>query len=801
MRFDQVANGKLFSAILMMVFLIQLSSGITLEPQSTSINSCICETNLVKIIARNPTNNLESVIMSSSGDKPWVIPGPKEFNIGSGGSKEITAFVTPDCFALPGKYSVAVTAKTATSSATSKIGVEVSTCVVMEDIAEISICKGEAFKAKIPIKNIARDEERIYAISLSSKDGSSKAITAPTKMTVGINTQKDLELAVDGKLLNVGNYVAQIKAQALYEATSIPTTDVDTTNLKIEVKNCEAFDLIAPAKADVCAGTPTIIKASLVNSGTPANVRLTTNSQNVKITPDAGLLHEAETAPLEIAINAQAGSQTAKLFAKSDLKSVEKEIEINARECQGVRMDLESDKTICSEDGASFDLVLNNRETPNDYKLSISGIDASLSQNTLSLGKGETKTVKVIIPKDFETGNYNAKISAASKTGTDAIARNFAIDKCFDFRLTGPSVEMCSCEEKQVQYELINFGLKDDMFSLKSESGFVSLKETTAFVKSKEKISLTAKIDTCGLKTLGTAEEKINGVITAKSQSGKSDSLKLDVKVKSVNQCYGIELKPKSTDIHSACEIKSQSVNVINRGSRETAVSLSANLGSKVTPDNLLLQPGESKEVFLVIFPSPSRCGTKFNVEMKAEGRGTTATKGFAIDMDPEEITPVPSATAKATALPSARIGDTIVAQINYTNDTLMIKTLPGTDVLIVGEKTIEAKSNEEGKLDAPLSSGTFLVTLSKSGYKPLTMQVNVTGNQTGIGGFGAQGSMDSLPMLLIAFLIIVAALYFVLKRDGSDEENSQEDESEEFDGDDSEEEDEKPKRGRKKRK
>ena len=316
MQGSMQANGKLFSIFLMVGFLIQLSSGLTLEPKATSINSCICETNLVKIIASNPGDSFESVVMSSSGDKQWVIPGPKEFNLGSRSSKEITAFVTPDCFAMPGKYSVAVTGKTATSIATSIIGVEVSTCVLMDDIREISICRGETQTVKIPIKNIARDEERIYAISLSSKDGSSKAITAPTKLTVGINTQKELELKIDGKLLSVGSYEAQVKAQALYEATSVPTTDLDTTKLKIQVKNCEVFDLIAPRIADVCAGESTTLKASLVNSGTPTGVKLSTNSKTVKISPDSGILHEDETAALEIIINAPIGKQTVTLFAK-----------------------------------------------------------------------------------------------------------------------------------------------------------------------------------------------------------------------------------------------------------------------------------------------------------------------------------------------------------------------------------------------------------------------------------------------------------------------------------------------------
>ncbi len=789
-----------------MVFLIAALSiqliipaqGLTLEPEKSSITSCICETNLVGLTATNPSDNLDAVVMAASGEKPWIIPGPKEYNLLPRSVKQVTAFVTPDCFAVPGKYSASVTAKAQSGSATATIGIDVSTCVKMEPEYEMELCRGEVAKSSIRIRNIARDEGRSYVITATSKGAKAAAVTVPPKVYVDVNSEKSIDFSIDATELNVGSYEYVLKAQALYEATDVPTTDVDSTLVKVEVKNCESYEVIVPDSVDVCAGVPTTYKAKLINKGAPASVRLSTDSNYVAIKPESGILHYQETADIELIVDAPIGVHVVKINAKSDLKAVEKEMKVNARECFGVEMQMQAEKVICSEYGAEYDLVLKNRENAAEYAITVSGLDAKISKEKVTLGKLQTETLKFTIPKDAASGTYSATITASSKDARDSISKEISLQKCFDFRLTGPAVELCPCEEAAVDFELINFGIKDDTYVLTSESDFLELKDSQVSIRSKEKAKLSATISSCNLEST-----KYNAIISAKSKSMPSveDKLKIDLTVRSKEQCYGIELRPASTNINSPCGIKSQSVMVINKGTKETAVSLSATQGSKVTPDNLLLTPGESKEVFLVVFPSPSRCGTQFNVDMKAESRGISVSKQFKVDMEPEEkATPTPT----KPAMPSATISEIkqLEAELNYTNETLMIRSLPGTNVLITpeDEQPIEVQTDDKGELEAQVGAGTFLITLSRAGYKPVTLQVNITGNQTGIGDAGAAGNLGSIPLLLVAFLIIVAALYFVLKR-GDREEETDEQESEEETEEESMEEPVKPKRGRKRKK
>jgi len=773
---------------LMLLAIANFAAGVTLVPESTGITSCICETNLVKIVASNPGDSLESVIMGSSGDKPWAIPGPKEFNLQPRSSRDITAFVTPDCFAVPGKYSVSVKAQSAFGSAQTTIGVDVSACVQLPSGQAISLCRGETASSKMMIRNIARDEARSYIISASSKNMPEKSVGLPSsKVLVGLNSQKEFEYTIDASALNVGSYSFEIQAQALYEATDVPTTDVATSQVKVEVKDCESFDWTVLDSVQVCAGVPTLFKTKLINKGSPANIKLTSDSSYIALKPVSGILHVGEIADVEMNINAPRGEYAAKLYAKSDLKSVEKAVKIVSRECSGVEMQMQSDKVICTEDGAEFDLVLRNRDNPAEYSVSVSGIGATLSNEKISLGKGELRTLKVGIPKDSSTGTFPATITAASKEGKDSITKEISVQKCYDFRLTGPELELCPCEQSDLNYELINFGIKDDTFALQSGSDFLTLKESSASVKSKQKMALSATFNSCSLEP-----GKYNGIISASSGSlpGNQDSLKIDLTVKSKEQCYGIELKSNAAVIPSKCEIKSQAVSVINKGTKQTAVSLSATQGSKVTPDNLLLDAGETREVTLVIFPSPSKCGTTFNVDMKAEGKGTAAVKQFKVEMEPEEksapattITPVPSA-------PVAGGSKELDAEINYTNDTLLIRTLPDVKVEIsdeAGNVTIN-QTDEQGNFMQGLGTGAFLITLSRTGYKPVILAVNVTGE--GADNGGVSGNLGTIPLLLVAFLIIVAALYFVLRRGG--EESVEEGE---------EEEEEKPKRRGRRRK
>ncbi|MFH1442576.1 MAG: hypothetical protein ABIG96_00930 [Candidatus Micrarchaeota archaeon] len=779
--------------IFAMAMLLPFAHALALVPESSSIKSCICETTLVKLTASNPSDISEAVTMGASGDKPWVIPGPKEFSLPAKSSKEITAFVTPDCFAIPGKYSSSVTAKSASGSATARIGIDVTSCVLVQEPAGISLCRGETASPKLAIRNIARDEGRSYALSVSSKDANPKAITILPKVFVDMNSEKTISYTIDASVLSVGEYNFDIKAQALYEATDVPTTDVDTATVKVEVKNCEAFELSAPFTIEVCAGVPTAFKISLVNKGAPADVKLASDASFLTLKPTSGTLHYGETAEIELNVNAPEGEKTVKLTATSDLKTVEKQISVKSRECFGTDLQMQAGKVICSEDGAEYDLVIKNRETPAEYKVSVSGVEAKLSSGNVNLGKFESQTLKFTIPKNSATGAFTAKITAESKDSKDTVQKEISIQKCYDFRLTGPAVELCPCETATINYELINFGVKDDKFSLASESDFVNLKEAAVSVASKEKAKLEATVGSCKLES-GT----YNGVIAAKSVSypDMQDKLKIELTVKSKEQCYGIELKAALTSILSKCEIKSQAVTVTNRGSRETAVSLSATGGSKVTPDNLLLKSGESRNVNLVIFPSPSKCGTTFSVDMKAESKGVSASKQFAIDMEPEEKaspTPVQTTTPKPTDSTS-EVKD-LDAQINYENDSLIIKTLPGARILIAGEDGTprEEKADENGELSTKIGAGTFLITLSRAGYKPITLQVNVTGNMTGMGDGGSAANLGSIPLLLVAFLIVVAALYFVLKNDKGDGEEAEEEEPEE-------EEPVKPKRGRRKK-
>ncbi|MEK6954428.1 MAG: hypothetical protein AABX01_05440 [Candidatus Micrarchaeota archaeon] len=767
--------GIVFAIALLLIG--NLNSALTLAPESPTITSCICETNLVKLVASNTGNALESVIMSSSGDKAWAIPGPREFNLAAKSSKDITAFVTPDCFAVPGKYSVSVTGKSAQGSATAKIGIDVSACVVLADDAAISLCRGEIGKGKISIKNIARDEERTYRITASSKGIAASAITTPSKVAVGVNSQKEFEYSIDAANINVGEYSLDVKAQALYEATDAPTTDVDTASVKVIVKNCENYELAAPKSADVCAGVPTVFKAKLVNNGAPADIKLSTDTPYAIIKPSSGTLHLGESADLEITVNAPKGEYKARLFAKSPLKAVESEMAITSKECTGVELSMQVEKSICSESGAIYDLMLRNRDTPTEYTLTVSGIDAKLAMDKVSLGKAQSQTVKLEIPKDGKTGTFSATISASSKDGKDTITKEISVQKCYDFRLTGPEVALCPCEQATIDYELINFGIKDDTFALNSESPFLTLTQSSARVASKEKSGLKVTVDSCSLES-----GKYNGIIVAKSSAfpGLTDKLKLDLTVKSKEQCFGIELKPASTDIFSKCEIKSQSVMVKNIGIKETAVSLSATLGSKVTPDNLLLAPSESREVTLVIFPSPSKCGTEFKVDMKGESKGVSATKQFKVYMEPEEAkTPVSTATIKPIPT-TGGTGNELKAEINYTNNTLIINSLPDVKIVISeeGKNSTENLTDSGGNFAQEIGAGTFLITLSRPGYAPLTLAVNVTDDGSGAEGFA--GNLGTIPLLLVAFLIIVAALYFVLRRGGSDEDGESVEEDEE---------------------
>ncbi|MFH1750264.1 MAG: hypothetical protein ABH863_01145 [Candidatus Micrarchaeota archaeon] len=781
--------GIFFISILALFALASSVSGLSLVPESTSITSCICETNLVKITASNTGEGLLSVVMSSSGDKPWVIPGPKEFNLSPRSLRDITAFVTPDCFAVPGKYSVSVTAKSGSESSTTKIGVDVSACVDLPASQEISLCRGETATSKISIRNIARDEARIYRITASSQTIPAAALSAPQKVEVGVNSQKDFEFSVDASGLDVGSYAFEIKAQALYEATDVPTTDVDTAAINVNVKNCESYEFQAPSVADVCAGVPTVFKAKLINKGAPAEVAVVSDASYITFQPSSGTLHQSEVADIDMTITAPKGEYAAKLTAKSDLKSVDRDLKIISRECFGVDMQISADKVICSEDGAEYGLKLTNRDTPAEYALSVSGIDAALSKDKITLGKSESQILKFVIPKDSDTGTFTATITAASSEGKDSITKELSVQKCFDFRLTGPEVELCPCEQADITFELINFGIKDDAYSLKSESNFLTLKQQSISVASKGKGALIATVNSCSLES-----GKYNGVIVAKSGAYPSgqDSLKIDLTVKSKEQCYGIELKSATDKIPSKCEIKGQAVQVTNLGTKETAVSLSATFGSKVTPDNLLLSPGDTKEVQLVVFPSPSKCGTTFDVDMMAEGKGTSASKRFTIEMEPEEKGAIPPVSVVSVSpKPSAGAGAKVLtAEVNYSEDTLVIKSLPDTKIIISREdgNITENMTDSEGTFMQDIGAGTFLITLSRSGYKPLTLAVNVT---DGEGASGSAGNLGTIPLLLVAFLIIVAALYFVLRRGGEDSVNE--------DGED-EEAKEKPKRRRRRR-
>ncbi|MFH1257451.1 MAG: hypothetical protein V1658_00780, partial [Candidatus Micrarchaeota archaeon] len=305
--------------LLCLIFLMANASAVTLVPEKTAITSCICETNLVKITASNPSDSLEAVLMTPSGDKAWVIPGPKEFNLPPRSSKEITAFVTPDCFAIPGKYQVAVSAKSSQGNAQTQIGVDVSACVQLPQEQTLSVCRGEVATARMPIKNIARDEERTYALSATSKDSNLKSITLSPKITVGVNSEKLFDATIDSTNLDVGTHNYLVKAQALYEATNVPTTDMDTANLKVEVRNCETYDFQIPDSVDVCAGIPTSYKVKLVNKGSPAAIRLSSDSNFVALKPTSGTLHVGEVADIELTINAQKGTSTVKITAQSEL--------------------------------------------------------------------------------------------------------------------------------------------------------------------------------------------------------------------------------------------------------------------------------------------------------------------------------------------------------------------------------------------------------------------------------------------------------------------------------------------------
>ena len=311
------------------------------------------------------------------------------------------------------------------------------------------------------------------------------------------------------------------------------------------------------------------------------------------------------------------------LVASSGIETERLAFNVEVKDCHEVQATGVGEKELCSESTETYNVEIKNTGRYDEvYSIAVSGDlkdYVSLSQNSVSINSGESKSIFAIVnyPANLD-GSHSFNININSRTSNAQAIVNFPINilGCYDFslRTSKDFVNFCENSQEKVTIELKNDGNQANIYNLE--------------VKGPAWANLDHNVITLEKNQLGSADLILNPsygikgdfdiVIKTTSDKGKQS---LENKIKAtVNTCHAVNLDIP-IDKSKICKTIGNTYEVIvsNNGAFDKDFTLNTNLPWATLSKNIVsLQSDKQEKINLEIKPDNSVEPGKYNVEVIA---------------------------------------------------------------------------------------------------------------------------------------------------------------------------------------
>ena len=166
--------------------------------------------------------------------------------------------------------------------------------------------------------------------------------------------------------------------------------------------------------------------------------------------------------------NVAPGSYSLNLVVSNQQETKTIPFTINVQNCHNLQITGDESKAICQGEIISFNYQLTNLGNYEEtYELGIEGPDfITLSQDLISLKKGESKNVYAYVAQDSDSASFT--ISAFNQYGTGEITSNLQVNSCYDFTVSTDRdfVNFCEHSTENVFITVTNVGANQDTYNI-----------------------------------------------------------------------------------------------------------------------------------------------------------------------------------------------------------------------------------------------------------------------------------------------------------------------------------------------
>ncbi len=762
------------------------ASAIALTPASVEETTCICDTQITKFIASNPSDVEDNYVFSVSGDEEWGVIAPFNAVLKPGDAADIYSFITPSCFAVPGLYSFTVSGKSTTEEAKSVIKLRVNPCIKIDaDAFPQSACVGEKLVARFSLHNNGKTTSKNYSILLEG-DAAKAASASEKEVWVAAGETKPLQVFIDSTTLTPGAHKLVVKAIALYPPTGQPTGDSDVAEIVFETRACQDIGIeveglpsptIIPANASTagvglmipeafgaCLKQKNSIRLKITNYGVAGDVvTLYTNATEVILEKTSVPIPANSSVFVNAVFEPQGAGLKDYVFKARTTRGVEKSVllPVESSECAGVFLRVEGPKQFCSENGSrDFNVFIKNIGRPTSFKLLAPNLPfAGFAQQYISVNTGEEKEVPIEIPAYVSPENYTLSVRAVSP---NASAKNFtrfeALD-CFNVRVTAADGEVCENADKAFPFEVINLGTREDAYYVTMLAGpdWISFNETQNFsIPPNSKKTFFPQV-----KNSEAPPGVYHIVFSVNSLTDSTnvwDRVGINVTARSKEECYRARVSLPREEFVEPNASTVIAVRVLNNGLEENVYSLRLEAPEWINftpgfPGFLRIPKGGERGIKLIVNPPASEVNKTFIVKLAAVSRGVSSSD--------ETILRV-VAVGEAQKLRKAAEAIPLPADVAQENGFITVRTLPEASVsFLSGNKIFETKTDSSGNARLAVNeSSLWTITLKKQGYSDTSVSFEFKQPQKVTGAF----LLDANAMLYSAILLVavVLALYGV---------------------------------------
>ena len=629
---------KLVFAGLLMICLSVFARAVEINGDC-SFSEYQCEVGKSTLEVCNDLGRAVNYTVSTEGAKAsWLNAVPNQFSLNGGECREITVFMSSECYADPAKYlSDVVVRGDETKNVSCSMNIRQGHIVdfsITPEKQDATQCEQKEYE--LIFRNLSPILQETEPLRLEVK-GLPESWVKLEDLEVfvskgsGENVKLKVEPPCDAKL---GLYAFTVDAISKLNE-NLKFSD----NAEFSLSQGQAIEITSDSTYSTCREENSAIRLKVRNNGKLSdNIKLSLEAPSW-VSLDKKSLQLDSGDEVEITLSAAKNSADAKKYAAKIIAESQynyktfREIEINLEDCYSASIEKASgESTVCSVDETTYKFnIKNTGKKEISLEVSISGIGAEIDKSRLAIapGKEAVFNAKLDVSKisgNEETKKFRVKLSSAQ----ESIVKDYEItvQNCKDVFASIADIKLCRGITNESEIRIRNRGTKEQEISLKvapswaKAAGIVTVK---AGETKNVKLSMEAP--------LHPADKE---VAVEYSYAGETKKVSGKISYQNPETCFGLGLTVKEKNLDaSKCVGKTQELNVENKGIIDQKVKLSANVPwIYFDKDEISLAKGGDMNSYFVIVPPVGIDKGMHEITIYAKGQyGTTALENLSLEV------------------------------------------------------------------------------------------------------------------------------------------------------------------------